>query len=77
MAGAFKPRGTPIIWPQQIGQDHLHVGKEMDGGYVVTINSQSIRLSPAQFQDFCVRGLKALGFNLEEVPAAMGPRLEI
>lgn len=71
----FKPRGTPVIWPTQIGHDHLHVGKELDGGFRLTINNQAIRLSPAQFQDFCIKGLRALGMHLEEVPKVNGPRL--
>lgn len=74
-ANGFKPRGAPVIWPTQIGHDHLHVGKEMDGGFRLTVNNQSIRLSPAQFQDFCIKGLRSLGMRIEEVPAMQGPRL--
>lgn len=70
--GDFKPKGSPIIMPARIGDDQLHLGRNLDGSFILTVNNQSIRLSPPQMQDFALKILRSLGFQLEEIPASDG-----
>lgn len=68
-------KNGPIIPAQQIGGDLFHIGRNLNGEFIFSINNQSIRMSPAQAQDLAVRLLRSLGMEIEEVPPAPGPRL--
>lgn len=64
-----------IVAPQMLGGDHFHIGRALDGGFVFSINNQSIRMSPAQAQDLAIKLLASLGMVIEEMPPMPGPRL--
>lgn len=68
-----------IIKPQDIGGDRFHIGKDLAGNFIFSVNNQSIKMTPSQTNDLAVRLLKALGHivEVEDLPANLmaGPRL--
>lgn len=62
----LKPNGH-IINPQMLGGDTFHIGKDLAGNHVFTINGQSISMNPRQTHDLAVRLLASLGFHMEKV----------
>lgn len=68
-----------VIRPQMVGGDQFHIGKDLNGDFVFSINQTSMKMSPAQTFDLAQRLLGALGMRLEQVEqqgaALPGPKL--
>lgn len=67
MGVAILKKGGAIIRPQMVGGTNFHIGKNLAGGFVFTINQESMVMSPAQTFDLAQRLLGALGMKLEAV----------
>lgn len=67
MVGSILKNGAAIIRPQMVGGDQFHIGKDLNGAFIFTINDQSMKMTPAQAEDLAVRLLKACGCQIERV----------
>lgn len=63
-----------IVPAQALGGDTFHIGKDLAGNFVFTVNNQSIRMTPSQTQDLAHRLLTALGHKFEVIDMP-GPKL--
>ena len=75
--GSILKNGGAIIRPQMVGGDQFHIGKDLNGDFIFSINQTSMKMSPAQTQDLAIRLLQALGATIGELQGAPqpGPKL--
>lgn len=69
----MKPNGSAIIRPQMVGRTNFHIGKDLNGNFVFTIDQASMKLSPAQTHDLACRLLQACGCEIEMVEQQVLP----
>jgi len=62
-----------VIKPQLLGADRFHVGKNLSGEFIFTINEQTMRMSPAQVHDLAIKLLQSLGHQIEAINRAENP----
>lgn len=75
--GSILKNGSAIIRPQMVGGDQFHIGKDLNGDFIFSINQTSMKMSPAQTHDLACRLLKACGCAIEVVEQQVlpGPKL--